>query len=365
MTTISTRHKHPADAAGGEISADRRCLSYYLGLRHIPVAGLAWLPGVEPRLPEPTPHRALVSSSDDILDALATTVPRSPGVGLLLSGGIDSAILAALVEPETPCFTIAFDAPGAVDESAAAAAFASRWGHPHHIIRVRWEDYLTNVGPLMAAKQAPLHAVEVPLHLAARAARGQGITHLVVGNGADSNFGGMDKLLAHDWTFDAFIERYRFADPAAFLAEPTDITDAFEPYRRGITIDMQGFLHHVHGQGIVQAFENAIGTADVAVSAPYEALRHDGPLDLERIRAGEPKYLLQEAFRLLYDTDQVPAKVAFARPMDAWMADWLGPVGRPEFRPDITTQLVGATAEARWLTWCLAAFLDQLDGSPD
>lgn len=363
MTTFSTQHDTTGTApAPPNQSPDPACMSYYLALRHLPRAGLQWRPGVAPALPASRPHRALVSTSDDILDGLVASTPRDGGTGLLLSGGIDSAILAALVPPETPCFTIAFDAPGAVDESVRAAAYAARWGHSHHVIRVRWSDYLAHAGPLMATKRAPLHAVEVPLHLAARRARSLGVTTLVVGNGADSNFGGMDKLLAHDWTFGAFVERYRFADPAAFLAEPVDITDVFEPYRRGISIDMQGFLHDVHGQGIVQAFENAVHGAGVQIAAPYETLRHDGPLDLERIRSGEPKYLVQEAFRLLYDTEEVPAKVPFARPLDAWMADWTGPLGRPEYREDITAQLVGATGETRWLVWCLAAFLDQLDG---
>lgn len=334
-------------------------MSAYLALRHLPRAEMAWRPGMVPGLPSsghaPTP----VSTAAELLDGLrraVSTVERD--AGLLLSGGIDSAILAALVEPGTPCFTIAFDVPGAIDESIAAAQYAARWGHPHLVVRVRWSDYVAEVGALMAAKRSPLHAIEVPLHLAARQARRRGVSTLLVGNGADSNFGGLDKLLAVDWSFDEFVRRYTFADPFAILAEPCDVTPFFEPYRTGRGIDVQAFLHEVHGQGIVQSFENAIGTAGVGIVAPYETLCHDGPLDLDRIRAGEPKYLVQACFRELYGADHAPTKIPFARPTDHWLAAW-SPARRAEWRPDL--DLTGATGEQRWLVWCLERFLDLLE----
>lgn len=346
-------------------TVDPACMSHYLELRHLPDERLAWKSGVRPTLPAASLPRTTVASSDDLLDALADHTPRGTEVGLLLSGGIDSAILAALVRPGTPCFTIAFDAPGAVDESAAAAAFAARWGHPHHTLRVSWPDYLAHADCLMRRKQAPLHAIEVPLYLAAQRARAQGVSSLVVGNGADSTFGGMDKLLARDWTFDGFVRRYRFADASTILRRPITTMPVFEPYRRGDGFDVHGFLHRVHGQGIVQAFENAIGAARVTVCAPYEMLELAGALDIDRIRRGEPKYLLREIFRTLYEADEVPTKVPFARPTDIWFQDWEGPASRAEFRPDVGEALQGATGEAKWLTWCLDAFCRLLDRHPD
>ncbi len=355
----------------GERAFNPQAMSYYLGLRHLPVEGLEWIPGVAPALPESIESTRRVSSSTEILESLNDLMPRTTGTGILLSGGIDSAILAALAEPGTPCFTISFDAPGAADESIAASTYASRWGHPHHIIRVSWDDYLTHTPMLMAHKKSPLHPVEVPLHVAAQHARGLGVQSLLVGNGADSTFGGMDKLLCPVWTYEQFIERYRFVDPALVLRAPMPIEDTFAPYRRkneksgndGIAV--QQFLREIHGQGIVQSFENAIGSAGVDIVAPYEAMIHDGELDLDRIRAGEPKYLLQQVFRDLYATSTVPTKIPFARPMDVWMADWDGAVDQPLFRGDVAEHVETMSGDARFLVWCLDRFITQLNEQHD
>lgn len=343
-------------------SVDARCMSYYLGLRYVPEADRSWSRGVTPHLPESDVVPRPVGTARDVIDALCEQLPAGPDVGLLLSGGIDSAILAALLPAGTPCFTIAFDAPGAVDESRRAAEFAAHWGHPHHIVRCSWSDYETHVDGLMNAKSSPLHAVEVPLHVAAGTARSLGIDRLVVGNGADSTFGGMDKLLAVDWTFDRFVERYRFAVAEDILTDPRDIHHVFTPYRTDTGIDVQAFLREVHGAGIVQAFENAIGTTGAVTAAPYETMSFDGELDLDRIRNGEPKYLLREVFGILYGTEDVPTKIPFARPTDIWFKDWPGPAPRPEFRSDIGETLRFAGGESRWLTWCLDRFLTMLDG---
>ncbi len=339
-------------------TVSREAMTAYLALRHLPRADMAWVPGVVPGLPTTEHAPRPVSSVTELLDGLRVAVPAVEGLGLLLSGGIDSALLAAFVAPGTPCFTIAFDVPGAIDESTAAAAYATRWGHPHHVIRVRWQDYLAEADALMVRKRSPLHAIEVPLYLAARAARAAGVHTLLVGNGADSNFGGLDKLLAVDWSFDDFVRRYCFADPARVLAEPCDVTPWFAPYRTATGVDVQAFLHEVHGQGIVQSFETAIGAAGVEVIAPYETLCHRGPLDLDRIRAGEPKYLVQEAFRRTYGAGHAPTKIPFARPTDIWLADWTGPAPRPELRRGL--DLRDAGGEERWLVWCLDRFLTLL-----
>jgi len=338
-------------------------MSYYLALRHLPFLGMEWIPGQAPSLPAPADATIGVSSSREILDALTSLMPTSTGTGILLSGGIDSAILAALAEPGTPTFTITFDAPGAANESIAAARYAAKWGHPHHTVLVTWNDYLKHTTTLMAHKQAPLHPVEVPLHIAALHARSLGVTTLLVGNGADSTFGGMDKLLCPQWTFQGFLDRYRFVDPASVLSDPSPTDAPFAPYRSGNGIDVQRFLREIHGQGIVQSFENAIRSAGVDISAPYEAMTHVGELDLNRIRGGEPKYLLQRLFADLYGTSDVPTKVPFARPMDTWMSDWQGPDPQPEFRSDLSRKLRSMTGEQRFLVWCLDAFVRQLDGA--
>lgn len=63
-------------------------------------------------------------------------------------------------------------------------------------------------------------------------------------------------------------------------------------------------------------------------------------LDLERVRAGESKYLLRELFKMKYPELPVPEKIAMPRAMDQWMVDWTGPV-RDEFIPHCTDGMTG------------------------
>ena len=56
---------------------------------------------------------------------------------------------------------------------------------------------------------------------------------------------------------------------------------------------MQGFLKVVHGLGIIQMFDNAIEMAGCTTIAPYEDLTLGIPLDIQRIRSGNTKYILR------------------------------------------------------------------------
>ena len=84
----------------------------------------------------------------------------------------------------------------------------------------------------------------------------------------------------------------------------------------------------------------------------------DAPLDMERIRNGESKYLLREVFTLLYGDLEIPQKIAFARPMDQWMKNWEGPQ-RPEFRKDINMEKF--SGDQKYLMFCLESFMNCFD----
>jgi hypothetical protein len=341
---------------------DAYCSSAYLALRWVPRRDRRWSRATTPVFPEcPGGQRHQVLTADDVLRELRRIVRDSCArqkAGLLLSGGIDSAVLAALAPRGTPAFTIRFASETVADESQRASAYAALAHHPHHVVTVDWADYETSLSELMRHKGAPLHAVEVGLYCAARRAADQGIDVLITGNGADSTFGGLDQLLGRDWTFDAFVDRYTFLPPAVALREPVDLSGVFEPFRREGGIDVQGFLKTVHGDGVTQAFTSAISYGGCATVAPYEDLVLGTLLDLARIRAGESKYILREVFQRLYPGLPLPQKIAFARPMDAWMGDWTGP-SSDRFRSEIDVRRM--TGEQRWLVFCLDEFLRQRD----
>lgn len=338
------------------------CLSSFLAFRYVVDPAAEWLPGVKPADPAAAaPGQIPVETMEEIEAQLRAIVGRrlTPATGILLSGGIDSAILAALLPPGTRAYTIKFNAPGFLDESIPARVYAERLGLRHAVVEIDWADYAVFGPGLMRRKKAPLHAIEVPLHKAALAAKADGVDTLLVGNGADSTFGGMDKLLSRDWPLEEFYRRYTFVDPFAALDEPVDLRSIYQAYLNpdGF-IDTQRFLKTVHGLGIIQSFENAIHSAGLGLLEPFEQLRYTRPLDLARIRAGESKYLLKALFRRLFNGLAPPEKIPFARPMDIWLAAWAGPA-RPEFRPG--TDWGAFTGDQRWLLHVLEQFLDLLD----
>lgn len=338
------------------------CISSYLAFRYVAKPNIGWRDGIIPRFPDAKAQgKHKVRTPSEVLDKLresAHEAVSAKGLGVLLSAGMDSAIIAALLPRGIPAYTVRFVAKDAIDEAPAAALVARKLGLSHTVVDVTWEDYQESVDLLMGRKKAPLHPAEVGLFMAAKAARLDGITLLAVGNGADSTFGGMDKLLAKDWTFDEFVRRYTFLEPLRAVRKPVSVMDIYEPYRQGKGFNVMGFLKVVHGLGIIQMFENAIHAGGCSLVAPFERLALDIPLDLQRIRGGEPKYILTEVFRTACPGLDVPAKIPFARPVEQWFGDWPGPT-RPEFHADLATGEF--SGEQKWQLYCLERFLNLLD----
>lgn len=338
------------------------CISSYLAFRYVAKPGVGWKDGVSPEFPNVKAQgKFKVKTAAEVLERLRESAGEScltKGLGVLLSAGMDSAIIAALLPHGTRAYTVRFVAKDAIDEAPAAARVAEKLGLNHTVVDVTWDDYQDSVDLLMKRKKAPLHPAEAGLYKATCVARRDGISLLAVGNGADSTFGGMDKLLAKDWNFDEFVQRYSFLEPARAVRNPVSIVDIYEPYRQGDGINVMGFLKVVHGLGIIQMFENAIHAGGCALVAPFERLALEAPLDLPRIRGGEPKYILNEVFRVACPGLEIPAKIPFARPVTQWFGDWTGP-RRPEFRAGLAME--DFSGEQKWQLYCLERFLNLLD----
>jgi len=146
--------------------------------------------------------------------------------------------------------------------------------------------------------------------------------------------------------------------PNEALVNPVSILDIYEEYKEGNNkIDYISFLKYTHGLGVVQAFDNAIRSADCKTIEPYEHLKLETPLDLNRIRNGEPKYILYELFRKRYPDMMEVKKIPFARPMDQWLKDWSGP-RRSEFLQGCIGKMTG---DQKYLVYTLEMFLNLID----
>ncbi len=115
-------------------------------------------------------------------------------VGVFLSGGLDSGLLAALLARQQPgrvrSLAIGFrDLPGAVDEAAAAAATAAHLGLDHTEVRIGPSELQGSLGPFLDAIDQP--SIDgFNGFLVARAARAAGMVVAFSGLGADELFAG-------------------------------------------------------------------------------------------------------------------------------------------------------------------------------
>ena len=200
----------------------------------------------------------------------------------------------------------------------------------------------------------------------------QGVWHRYdqnrVNNGYDSNYwdeeftenGGMDKLLSKDWRYEDFVKRYISLDPEMVLTNPVYVYQPFEKYRiNGDGIDFLGFMNDLCTNESYSSYMNALNTAAMPYCDPYERMVMSKPLDLNRVRNGESKYLIRELYAMKYPEVPVPDKIPMPRPVDMIFKDWEGPT-RPEFRQDIPMDRL--TGNQKWQLWCAEQFLNGLDG---
>ena len=125
---------------------------------------------------------------DSVRAHLLSDVP----VGVLLSGGVDSAVLAALAAQETPepvhTFTIGF-AERSFDERADARRVAERYGTEHHELLVRPEPELLLRALAEAFDEPFADSSALPTYLVSQLAA-EHVKVALSGEGGDELFGG-------------------------------------------------------------------------------------------------------------------------------------------------------------------------------
>jgi len=199
---------------------DSTQLDAYLALQYVPAGtGLA---GIEKLPPghllvaengsarvEPYAELARLEprSDEEWLELVRTEVAGAVGrrlvadvpLGALLSGGIDSSVVVALMAQASGrpvrTFTVGFGEPR-YDERAYARAVADRFATEHTEV-VLEPDVETTLPRLAEAYDEP-HGDDaaLPLYLICEAARAE-VTVALTGDGGDESFGGYERYLAH------------------------------------------------------------------------------------------------------------------------------------------------------------------------
>ena len=340
------------------------CLSSYIAFRYIWKADVDFAEGMHHQLitPIPTSERIGVATAADIdreiqkqMDALYA---RYNNIGILLSGGMDSAIVAAYLKPGSHAYTFTAQGTEVFDADLERAAhYCRKFGLKHHLVDISFDDYKQLTPLVMRTKCAPVHSIEPQIYKAAMMAKADGVELMLVGESSDLIFGGMDGLLAKDWTMAEFVNRYTFLSPDLVLTHPVDMSELYERYRRGNDIDFMTFMDEVFSIESSSSYFNAFGTAGLEYYDPYARLIMSEPLDLHRVRNGEPKYLIRALYAMKYPEVPIPNKIPMPRPVDKIFKEWSGPT-RPEFRTDIP--MSSLSGNQKWQLWCAEQFLNSL-----
>lgn len=338
------------------------CMSSYLAFRYIEQENMDFYAGLHhhniPAVPEDKTIK--VYSPQDIDREIQKQFDALKGkkLGILLSGGMDSANLASYM-PGADAYTFRFlGGEMQQEELRRAEYYAQQYGLNLHYVDIDWHTVEQYLPLCIKAKNAPVHSIEPQILAGAMQAKADGVELMIVGESSDLLFGGMDQLLSRDWDYEAFKNRYTFLNPADVLREPVDMDYLYARFRQGGKIDFLSFMDNVFSIESSSSYYNAFAVAQMPYLDPYAILRMGEPLDLHRVRNGEPKYWIRELFHMKYPDIPIPNKVPMPRPVDTYFKDWAGPT-RPEFRRDL--DMTRFTGNQKWQMYCLETFLNMYE----
>lgn len=154
----------------------------------------------------PVDLKTLVKSTRRVVeDSIVAGVPRRGKVAVMLSGGLDSTIVAAvLAAADVPftCFVAEHDGPGGPKEARYAIQVAEELAVPIQRVPVN-ATHLERASRYMEERYpVPFICWVVANQLAlSECAAGQGIDTLMLGLGSDEVFGGYHKIGRYGWRF--------------------------------------------------------------------------------------------------------------------------------------------------------------------
>ncbi|MDA0296299.1 MAG: asparagine synthase (glutamine-hydrolyzing) [Planctomycetota bacterium] len=184
------------------------------GVEHVPPGGLIEIDLERGRIDRRrwwTPPTEFLDDSDgqstreddasQVLEAVRTSVHRQcrsdRPIGVFLSAGLDSRIVAALaaeIRPKIPTFTLGMAGP--FDETGEAATIAARLGLPHRIIRPSEEDTIEAARTLHSVADEPFSDSSLLATVLLSRAASPEIAVALGGDGGDELFGGYRRHLA-------------------------------------------------------------------------------------------------------------------------------------------------------------------------
>ncbi|MCD8174998.1 MAG: asparagine synthase-related protein [Phascolarctobacterium sp.] len=141
------------------------CCSSFLAFRYIEKNGMDFFPELKHRnfIPPTEKEKTLVSDENDVDNALSSVFKnlKNEKLGLMLSGGMDSACLASYIMSGCDAYTFRFcNGEFQKEELKRAERFANYYNLKLHYIDINWNDVETYLPIVIEAKNAPVHSIE-------------------------------------------------------------------------------------------------------------------------------------------------------------------------------------------------------------
>ncbi|MFC1655700.1 asparagine synthase (glutamine-hydrolyzing) [Patescibacteria group bacterium] len=158
----------------------------------------------------------LKHSEELIVKAVEKRLMSDVPLGVFLSGGVDSSLVAALLSrsnPDTNAFTVCYKDADEADESKYARQVAKHLGIKYNLCYFQDTDVKTHFLEMLNYLDEPMaDAAIIPLYFIAKQAKNK-ITVALSGDGGDELFGGYPKHTAQE-----FIEAHKYLSFIARLA---------------------------------------------------------------------------------------------------------------------------------------------------
>ena len=166
------------------------CMSSYLAFRYIEKSDVNFYENGRVHrniTPIPDEQRILVHTSNDIDREIGKQMEQFSGKkkGIMLSGGMDSAIVASYLCGSN-AYTFRFLGGGYQSEELARAEYYAKYYKLNlHYVDISWDTVLSHLDPVMKAKAAPVHSIEPQILQAALQANTDGVEVMFVGESSD------------------------------------------------------------------------------------------------------------------------------------------------------------------------------------
>lgn len=284
-----------------------------------------------------TPNTNLteVTTPADLIDYIESRMNGLTGkVGLLLSSGMDSAILAKFLPPGSIAYTFDYGTQREDLSEFHGASFFVKDGVTHKRIEITKERFYWALDEVIRLKQMPAVPHEAAIYLACLEAKKDGVDHLATGVGADGRFGGFSHFYK-DRTVAGFKENLhkQFVSPQKALVDPVNVDWVFEKYMEAGKINVQRFLLEVGTEGT--AVTDVIRCSGLDAVNPYTELRYAKVL----ADGSQAKGFIKSAFDRVYPGQKPNKKYALPVPYGAWIEGYTP--SRPEFRKVTLKQFGG------------------------